>query len=85
MSRLTTIWQRPITVFLILSIVSLLVDEERCLGYMRAIFKSVRPGDIVLDIGSGTGILALFACLAGARYVYAVELGPVVSKEKQSK
>ena len=57
---------------------SMLVDEERCLGYMRAILSRVRPGDIVLDIGSGTGILALFACLAGARHVYAVEQDPVI-------
>ena len=40
---------------------SMLVDEECCRSYLRAIFKTVRPGDIVLDIGSGTGILALFA------------------------
>jgi hypothetical protein len=33
---------------------SMLFDEERCLGYMQAIFKTVRPGDIVLGIGFGT-------------------------------
>ena len=57
---------------------SMLVDEERCLTFMRAILNRVRPGDIVLDIGSGTGILTLFACLAGARHVYAVEQDSVI-------
>ena len=62
---------------------SMLVDEERCRSYMRAIFKTVRPGDIVLDIGSGTGVLALFACLAGARHVYALEQDGVIQVARQ--
>jgi SAM-dependent methyltransferase len=47
--------------------------RERLERYERALTQAISPGDVVLDLGSGTGVLALLACRAGARRVYAIE------------
>ena len=51
-------------------------DVARTRMWKEAIEDSVKPGDVVVDAGSGTGILGVFAAMAGAERVYCVELHP---------
>ncbi len=55
----------------------MLHDERRTGDYLAAIAAAVRPGDVVLDIGTGSGVLALAAARAGARCVYAIEASDI--------
>ena len=44
---------------------------------LMALEKSIQPGDRVLDLGTGSGILALAAAKLGARTVLALDTDPV--------
>jgi 2-polyprenyl-3-methyl-5-hydroxy-6-metoxy-1,4-benzoquinol methylase len=53
----------------------MLNDRARTSGFVEAIDAIVRSGDVVVDIGTGSGVLAIAAARAGAARVYAIEAG----------
>ena len=55
----------------------MLLDEVRVSAYAQAIRATVKPGDVVVDVGTGSGVLAVLAAKAGARKVYAIERGGI--------
>ncbi len=61
----------------------LLADESGQESFRRAIQATLRGGETVLDLGTGTGIHALFACQAGARHVFAVERDPIIASARE--
>lgn len=55
-------------------------DEVRNAAYDAALKRAVKPGMRVLDIGAGTGLLAMMAARAGAAHVISCEMNPVVAE-----
>jgi len=61
----------------------MLDDQIRMIAFHTAIAETVRPGMVVLDLGTGTGILALWALQAGAARVYGLDLNaPMLDRAK---
>lgn len=56
----------------------MIADGIRLKAYSEALRRAVHPGDVVVDLGCGTGILSLLACRAGAARVYAIDFADTV-------
>ena len=67
--------------------VRLLKDGRRNDAMLAAVRAVVRAGDVVVDVGTGTGLMAIAAAQAGASRVYAIEptgIGPVAEANFQA-
>ena len=64
--------------------IEMLNDKLRTSSYLKAIREVVRPGDVVVDLGTGTGVLAIAAAKAGAKHVYAIEVNNWIAQVAQA-
>lgn len=60
----------------------MIADRSRTDAFARAIAEVVRPGDAVLDVGTGTGVLAMLSAKAGAKPVHAVDQADIAEAAK---
>jgi hypothetical protein len=56
----------------------MVADERRTAAYASALRATVRPGDRVLEVGTGVGFFAVVAARAGAGHVDAVDPNPAI-------
>src|SRR3989344_7146587 len=56
-----------------------LVDEERTMVFQKAIKAKVKRSDVVLGLGTGSGVMALYAGRFGAKKVFAIEFDPFIA------
>lgn len=62
----------------------MLQDTTRIRAYEKAIQKVIQHNTTALDLGTGTGILAMLCAKAGAQKVYAIERQTEVAKVAQA-
>jgi len=60
----------------------MLADGRRMDFYQAAIARHIQPGDRVIDLGTGTGILAAFAARRGAARVYAIDHSKIIRRAR---
>jgi protein arginine N-methyltransferase 1 len=61
----------------------MIADRIRIEAFSQALRAVVRPGGVVVDIGTGIGIMAVTACQLGASRVYAIEPSEVIQVARE--
>ena len=61
----------------------MLADTRRMAFYKAAIERHIQAGDRVIDLGTGTGILAALAARRGAAHVYAIDHSVIIKQARE--
>lgn len=61
----------------------MIADRVRIEAYVLALRGAIRPGAVVVDIGTGPGIMAIVACQLGASRVFAIEPSPIIQVARE--
>lgn len=61
----------------------MIADAVRVDTYRDAIRRYVKPGDVVVDLGTGTGILSLLAAAQRPRVIYALDHSDLIALAKR--
>src|SRR5579871_6882517 len=61
----------------------MIADRVRIGAFVEALRATIRPGTVVMDIGTGPGMMAVLACQLGAKCVYAIEPGEVIEVARE--
>lgn len=62
---------------------TMLQDSVRTEAFRKALHEVVTPGATVIDMGTGTGVLAMFAAQAGAGAVHAIESTSIIEQARR--
>jgi protein arginine N-methyltransferase 1 len=62
----------------------MIVDRVRMEAYAQAMRQNVKPGSVVLEIGTGPGIFAILACQLGAARVIAIESDEIIQLAREN-
>jgi protein arginine N-methyltransferase 1 len=61
----------------------MLADYTRLDSYAAGIGRAVKPRDVVLDLGCGTGILSMFAAQRNPEKIYAIDHSDIIELAKR--
>lgn len=62
----------------------MIADDVRVGTYYTAIGKHIKRGDVVIDLGTGSGILSIFAARQNAKRVYAIDHSEFIEVAKKT-